>query len=136
MKKARSLTPYSACRKLASKTPGWKKYDASRSMNASRQAAPQIANAAALRVGATYNMNPNASGTTTIRENCDPTASASDNPSNTILRQFHSTTSRGAYSVWATAIAVNTAPKAPQAAPISGSTSHMLALRKIAGEKQ
>ena len=56
-----------------------------------------------------------------ISENCDPTAMASETPSSTMRRQFHSTTSRGAYSVCATAMAVKMVPKAPQAATISGS---------------
>ena len=42
-------------------------------------------------------MNASATGTTTISENCEPTASASDNPSSTMRRQFHRITSRGAY---------------------------------------
>ena len=70
-------------------------------------------------------MNASAIGSTTIRGNCEPTASASDNPSSTIRRQFHKITSRGAYNVCATAMAVKMAPKAPQAAPISGSADQM-----------
>src|SRR4029077_12931885 len=69
-------------------------------------------------------------------ENCEPTAIASDVPSSIIRRQFHSTTSRGAYSVCATAIAVNTAPNAGHAAPISGSVCHTALAWIIAGEKQ
>ena len=71
-----------------------------------------------------------------ISENCEPTASASDNPSSTMRRQFHSTTSRGAYRVWATAMAVKIAPNAPQAAPISGSADQTALARMIPGEKQ
>src|SRR5215469_13778536 len=81
-------------------------------------------------------MNASPSGTTTISENWEPIASASDTPSKVIRRQFHSTTSRGAYSVCATAMLVKIAPKAPQAAPVSGSANHTDAARMIPGEKQ
>ena len=81
-------------------------------------------------------MNASATGTTTIRENCEPTASASDKPSSMMRRQFHSTTSRGAYKVWATAMAVKMAPNAPQAAPASGSANHRAQERRMPGEKQ
>ena len=81
-------------------------------------------------------MNASAAGTTTISENCEPTASASDKPSSMMRRQFHSTTSRGAYKVWATAMAVKMAPNAPQAAPTSGSANHRAQERTIPGEKQ
>ena len=81
-------------------------------------------------------MNASASGSTTIKGNCEPTASATDNPNSKIRRQFHKITSRGAYNVWATAMAVKMAPKAPQAAPISGSADQMAAERTIPGEKQ
>ena len=76
-------------------------------------------------------MNARAAGTTTISENCEPTARASDSPNNTMRRQFHRTTSRGAYRVWATAMAVKMAPKAPQAAPTSGSANHRAQERTI-----
>ena len=57
-------------------------------------------------------------------ENCDPTAMLSEIPRSKIRRQFHSTTSRGAYSVCATAMAVKIVPKAPHAVAISGSVCH------------
>src|SRR5207247_11384283 len=62
--------------------------------------------------------------------------SASDNPSSRIRRQFQSTTSRGAYSVCATAIAVHTAPNAPHTPPISPRLCAPATLTIIAGEKQ
>ena len=88
------------------------------------------------RVGATYSMNASVRGTITISENWHPTARASESPSKMIRRQFHSTTSRGAYKVCATAIAVKIAPKVPHAAPISGCADHSVLARIIAGEKQ
>ena len=81
-------------------------------------------------------MNPNSRGTTIVSSNCDPTANASETASSTIRRQFQSTTSRGAYKVWETAIAVKTAPKTPHAAPICGSADHSELLRITVGEKQ
>ena len=80
-------------------------------------------------------MNASATGTTTTSENWEPTASASDNPSSTMRRQFHRTTSRGAYSVWATAMAVKIAPNAPQAAPTSGSADQSALARIDAGRE-
>ena len=81
-------------------------------------------------------MKASAAGTTMTSENCEPTARASDNPSSAMRRQFHKMTSRGAYNVWATAMAVKIAPNAPQAAPTSGSANHRAQERAIPGEKQ
>src|SRR6266496_682406 len=75
-------------------------------------------------------------GAATSKENCDPIARAREIPSSKILRQFHSTTSRGAYKVWATAIAVKMIPKVPHAAPISGCANQSAVARMIPGEKQ
>src|SRR5215468_877843 len=73
----------------------------------------------------------------TSNENCDPIARAIETPSRRILRQFQSTTSRGAYNVWATAIAVKIVPNVPQAAPISGGENPQNEVaRMIPGEKQ
>src|SRR5579862_2838809 len=95
-----------------------------------------MASAASFRVGATYSMKAIVNGKRTTSENRQPIANANDNPSNRMRRQFHSTTSRGAYNVCATAIAVNTAPKVPQAAPISGCVIQRVLFRRIKGEKQ
>ena len=65
-------------------------------------------------------MNPSATNATAASAMCDPAASAIASPSSPIRLQFHSTTSRGAYSVCDTAIAVNTMPNAPHAATIAG----------------
>ena len=51
-------------------------------------------------------------------------------------RQFQTTTSRGAYKVCATAMAVKIAPNAPHAAPISGCANQSALARRMAGEKQ
>ena len=77
-----------------------------------------------------------AMGTTTTRENWEPTASTRDSASNKMRRQFHKITSRGAYRVWATAMAVKIAPNAPQAAPVSGSAEKTALARRMPGEKQ
>ncbi len=81
-------------------------------------------------------MNASATGTTTINENWEPTASTSDSASSKMRRQFHKITSRGAYNVWATAMAVKIAPNAPQAAPTSGSAEKSELARRMPGEKQ
>src|SRR5437667_10169639 len=81
-------------------------------------------------------MNASVTGRTTISENCDPTASARDKPRSRMRRQFHSTTSRGAYKVCATAMAVKIVPKVPQTAPISGCATHNEVAQMIPGEKQ
>ncbi len=71
-----------------------------------------------------------------IMENCEPTAMASETASNMMRRQFQRTTSRGAYRVWATAMAVKIAPKDPQAARISGSVCQTALAWIMDGEKQ
>ncbi len=79
-------------------------------------------------------MKPSASNAISARARCEPTASVMASPSRPMRFQFHSTTSRGAYSVCDTAIAVNTIPNAPQAATIAG---WMAAARPmITGEKE
>src|SRR5512132_28980 len=98
--------------------------------------AAKMAIAAPRRLGARYNRNSKAIGTKMMRENWHPTAIAKDSPSSRMRRQFHSTTSRGAYKVCATAIAVKTAPKAPHAAATSGGANQPELARRIAGEKQ
>ncbi len=86
--------------------------------------------------GATHNSIGNTTSTTATSENCVPTASAIANPSNKIRREFHSTTSRGAYSVWATAIPVNTIPNAPHTTLISPKFRVPATARIMPGEKQ
>ena len=98
--------------------------------------ATQIANAAARRAGARYSMNASAAGIVITSENCVPTASGSESPSKRIRRQFQSTTSRGAYKVCATAIAVKMVPNAPQAAAISRCVNPSALPPIIPGEKQ
>src|ERR1051326_6208184 len=95
-----------------------------------------MTNPALMRTGATYSRKARAMGTTTSSENWDPTAMARETPSSTIRRQFQSTTSRGAYNVCATAIAVKIVPKAPQATTISGSVCQAALDWIREGEKQ
>src|ERR1044071_7850557 len=92
------------------------------------RAAEQIAIAAVFRSGARYSMNAINSGRIITRLNCDPIASARETPSSRMRRQFHNTTSRGAYSVCETAIAVNTAPNVPQAPVIFGAVFTAIAV--------
>jgi len=61
---------------------------------------------------------------------------ASETPSSTMRRQFQSTTSRGAYKVCATAMAVKMVPNAPHAARISGSVCQPALACISEGEKQ
>src|SRR5947207_3211522 len=105
-------------------------------MTATPQAAAQMVSAALRLAGATYSMNSRARGTTIISENWLPAARVNDSASRMIRCQFHNTTSRGAYKVWATAIAVNIAPNAPQAAGPSGCAAHKLLTRSTPGAKQ
>src|SRR5947199_10810194 len=100
------------------------------------QAAAKIATAEVLRSGARYSIKPSSRGTTIASSNCEPTAKASETASNTIRRQFHRTTSRGAYKVWETAMAVNTAPNIPQTAPMCGCEYQSEPVRITVGEKQ
>src|SRR5579859_1171444 len=95
-----------------------------------------MTNPALMRTGATYSRKARAMGTTTSSENCDPMAMARETPSSTIRRQFQSTTSRGAYNVCATAIAVKIVPNAPQVATISGSVCQTALAWISEGEKQ
>src|SRR5579872_6423283 len=114
----------------------WKPYAAQSSTSVTATAAAQIAKAAMRRVGATYIMNASATGARMTSENSQPMARESDNPRSRILRQFHNTTSRGAYRVCATAIAVKIAPNVAQAAPISGGATQSVLARRMVGEKQ
>src|SRR5689334_3822974 len=95
-----------------------------------------IAIAAAFLSGARYSMKITSTGAAIASSNCDPTASASDTPSSRIRRQFHNTTSRGAYSVWHTAIPVNTAPNMPQTAATLGGENQSALARMTLGEEQ
>jgi hypothetical protein len=92
--------------------------------------------AANCRVGATYNIRASVIGSRMTSENWQPMARVNDNPSRRIRRQFQSTTSRGAYKVCDTAMAVKIAPKEPHAAPISGCVSQSVLFRRMRGEKQ
>src|ERR1700722_12272714 len=125
-----------AWRMPCQKTRGRNRYEASRSTNATPHAAAQIVTAARRRGGARYSMKASAIGSRIIKENWDPIAKASESPSSKVRRQFHTTTSRGAYKVWATAMAVKMAPNVPHAAPISGCAKYRVLLRSITGEKQ
>src|SRR4051812_30353348 len=78
--------------------------------------------AAARRSGARYHMKPKAIGMTITTENCAAVANPNANPSSRMRFQFHSTTSRGAYNVCASPMAVKIAPKAPQSAMTLGCT--------------
>src|SRR5581483_997532 len=116
--------------------PWWKKYAAKRRKNPTTPAENHMTSAALRRVGARYSMKASAIGISHHSENCDPTASVNERPSSRMRRQFQSTTSRGAYNVCATAMAVKIAPNAPHAAPISGGADHSELLRITPGEKQ
>ena len=65
-------------------------------------------------------MNSSAGNSRIQKENCAPTQIAMESPSSRIRRQFHRTTSRGAYSVCATAMLVKIRPKPPQAPTMDG----------------
>src|SRR5438445_301928 len=96
----------------------------------------KIPTAAAFLSGARYSMKASSKGTTIATSNCDPMARARETARSTIRRQFHSTTSRGAYKVCETAMAVNTAPNIPQTAPMCGGEYQSELVRITVGEKQ
>src|SRR6266498_692011 len=81
-------------------------------------------------------MNTSSTGTIMTWLNCEAIAKAREIPSRAMRRQFHSTTSRGAYKVWDTAIAVNTAPNVPHAAAMLGGENHKVLARITNAEKQ
>jgi len=88
----RQVAPQNAaCRMLSANACQRKKYSANRSTNPTPPAAIQMTSPACLRTGATYSRKPKAIGASTISENCEPTAIASEIPSSTMRRQFHST---------------------------------------------
>ena len=88
------------------------------------------------RTGATHNITGKTTAAASASENCVPAASATDNPSSRIRREFHRMTSRGAYNVCATAMPVKTMPNAPQTPLISPKLSVPAVPRIIPGEKQ